>query len=844
GHTEPPMPFGISFAEEEIVVADQEPGATELGTSTETLDSNYLGKPVGYPPAVDDQEVPSTPLLRRPRPYAITPGENTVRMAVAPERFQYASHAHTDAPQHSEVQHLDHPTPYPPMPAPMVGQGLDPVHMPMPRPYIPDYNQHEYGSDQGHSQSAGQARELPRSMPKPELYPPQIITDQELNDRLRLEQLKKENEEMGRELLRGQERNRRHTMIIQNLELQGQGYSQFSSLGPPLATHGNTSDEYQHFQSQYPGHPEYTAYAHQQQQQQQQQQQHQEQHQEQQKIGFIPQFQHQHHQQQPGFPHHPSNQQLYQSYCSGYASDPNAPSFKGSVINGGQDQPLDQADYYTFQSYGGYSNQITSGAIANWQQQPGFVYQQQHPYHPSLSPAQQQQQYVLSLQQQQQQSPTYQHDGYVDGGPHQTHAHVAHTTSSYVNEDNFVPTISPSISLPTTTAAIAASPITPAATIATATMQLISTIPTPTSHDEPLPKISAKLTPTSPDKPLPKIPTKSASASLDEPLRENDASSADVLPQIRANPIKVPIRRAPHAILTEEQLKLAAAAAAAEVNEAEEQTVPAQDPPSTSTSTSTPALKVAAETPEQPSEDPVKEHEAPTNHGGDIGTGPTKWNQEQHHKAQQGATGYNKEDEEDEEETLQRSVGKIRITPRSTPIRTIPALIPKPNQAASSATASSLDSTATSVPSPSRSPAPTLSSNQQSVKRISQVFAPFPGQRPAPRVTPRPAPRPAIGGMAKASQGSLSVADQTVLDTTSSNGNSQTDSQGSDSHPPEPPSSSPPVQNTLLARSPSSPTSSYSSGSSRPAVPKKPLALRSPRSPTTEQTVATTVVAE
>ncbi|KAF8937951.1 hypothetical protein EDD21DRAFT_365782 [Dissophora ornata] len=723
-HAESPAAFGVSFAEEETVLTDQDEGArfatpsSTHSAATSGHDHGYprVSLPGSYPIAAattegDEDEVPSTPLLRRTRLNVKTPetgaGQRPMSMmdpsAAAAASSQNASHVHpiSEASQHSDSQqpnHPPHPALYPPAQIPVSPVGPEPIHMAMPQPFIPDYSR----------------QDLPHTMPQPALYPPQIISDQEYQDRLaneRLEQLRKQTEEMQRELLRSQEQQRLHAMTIQNLEMQGQvpspGYPPYSHNPPIGPAHDHASDEYQ---EQYAGHHSYSQYPHPQ--------------------GYLQQQQ-SHQNYQPQFPH---QQQVYQGYHAEYANEPVPLPYNGPMMNG-QDQ-----QFNNYGQYGGYTNQTNT---SNWgpglqQQHPGYMQQQQqqqhHQYPSSLSPAHQhqlylqQQQQQLQQQQQQQQLPPGQQDGYVEPSSQRTQGAVTYSVSPYGDAYDFGPAptgarLSAAVTQPTSTTAI-----------------------TPGGQEP-----------------------------------ENDASSANVLPQIRANPVKAPVRRGPQAILPDEQQQEAAQGSQASQGHG--------DTDSNSQSESLPPSSVGsgvsnqgvAATDVDPNQRPVSSHSS-----------KNRVEEEEH-----------QENEQEEEEVLQRSM-------RKSDVASIQASAPSP--------------------APRRSPVPSLTPAVRPANRASQVF-PFPTLQPALRSAPRPSLRPAArpvvaGGMASASlETTPSVAKES--DDNSMNINMRSMAIATESEHIKGRSSGPSAENEV--QEPPTPTrsNSASSDTKKPLVPKKPLALRS-----------------
>ncbi|KAF9980850.1 hypothetical protein BGZ65_004603 [Modicella reniformis] len=779
--------FGVSFTEEETVLTDKDPEDNHTSISSSAHVTGNPGRDhrlsgsltTRYPVPnntshsrrgieTEEEEVPTTPLLRRPRPYHKVPDVGvsaTTGPAGGSANTQYPPRSHSETPPLSrpEAQLLSHHhMMYPPP------QNPDPPIMSMPQPHIPDFNGQEYSRTINQSQGLGQAHEIPRSKPPPAMYPPQIISEQDLQDRLaaeRLEVLKKQNEEMQRELLRRQQEEQKLHMLNMQGPLPSSGY-------PPYSQQEHTPEEYppQPIQSQFPVHSPYGSYSqHPGYLQQQQNQQ-----------NYSNQFPHQQQQQQ-------QQQQVFQVYRAEYANDPNSSLYNGHMMNG-QDPQFNQSDLY-YAQYGGYSNQANPVGGSNWgpnhQQYGSFTQQQQHQNQQHQNQHQQQhqplQQYPLSLstsqlymqqqqqlqqqqQQQQQQKQQQQHpdhqqrDAYVDPSSQRTQGAVAYAVSAY-NGYEFGPA---PVGIEVSVASLRGPPPPP---------------PTP-----------------------PPPPPPVATAEPEGP--ENNADSANVLPQIRANP--APVRRAPQAILTEQQLQEAAARAA---EAAEEDREPHSPQPGTT-------------------EDSTSVQSAPANQASQD-LGPSS------------ETGAEAGEEDEEEEVLQRSVRRMNITPTSAPTSTISC----PNLAAPVSSPRRSPS-----PSPRPTPLPSLRpsgnssrSDPQVARRVSQVF-PFPGQRAIPREPPVPVPRPTtiFGGVMATSSSSQEPTTNSLEDGDRHNflvvntSRSQQDNNNTEEAAQSSSSSSSPAPQT-----PSTPIIRSPSDGKRPVVPKKPLSLRSPRSTLlTEQAAA------
>ncbi|KAF9944914.1 hypothetical protein BGZ70_004225, partial [Mortierella alpina] len=268
-HPESSAAFGMNITEEETVVTDQDP-----------YEVHFVAQPMN---AVEqnDEELLATPLLRRHKPISSTPEASSAESAAAA-----------------------HQAPYPPSSPSAASRMAHPMQMPMPMPFIPDYKQHQFAASLDHTQGQGQgtmqAQDIPRSIPEhvPALYPPQIISEQDLQERLaqeQLENLKRQNQEMERKIFLGQEQQRLHALTIQNIEMQGgvvpQGYPPYSHMGGAVgSSHEPAQEEYrdhaQSMHSQQSSHGSFSPYGQQQGFVQQQQQHPSMQHQLQQQQGF------------------------------------------------------------------------------------------------------------------------------------------------------------------------------------------------------------------------------------------------------------------------------------------------------------------------------------------------------------------------------------------------------------------------------------------------------------------------------------------------------------------------------------------------------------------------------
>ncbi|KAG0213957.1 hypothetical protein BGX28_003135 [Mortierella sp. GBA30] len=757
-HPESTVAFGVNITEEDTVLTDQDSQeahfsaqfSSPYGSSKpEHERANSYSVPGGYPPKntanLEDEDIPSTPLLRRPRPVA------NVTETVASSSLDVTTSAHQ--------------LPYPP-PSPGVSSRLPlPMQMPMPMPYVPDFHQKQYGQGQGQGQGHGQqTQEVPHSVPEtiPALYPPQIISEHELQERLaqeQLEQIKRQNEEMERKIYLGQQEHQRlHALSLQSMEMQGaQAVSGYPGSQQEYVDHT------QQMQSQFTNQGSYPPFA-QQQQQQQQQQQHQQQKYQQ---GYMAQH---------SLQQQPQQQQGYHIYPPEHVS-----SQYNAVVNSSQEQ------FNYQQQYGGYSNQNITSNTTNWgshpHQNPGYMQhhqqqQQHHHQHPSsLSQAQQQQLYQQQQQQQQfqQQLPPGQQDPNGYSAQHLHANNVTYSVSPHGQEYDFTPAIVPG----------------PVAS----TAEVVTSISAPISTSASTSTSTAAAA--------------AASTDLSDSTPENDASSPAVLPQIRANPVKTPVRRGPQAILSDEQKEAAANAlkeeekekeiqeqdgdqapeedeaqqSRSDVNETEagssEEKNLAQDEDITEANSCKELPSITKELPAVPPSTPIsKAHKSSEK-------------QDNEHEVMD-----EEEEEEEEEEVLHRSVRKMRISP----------VVSSPSAPA---------------PVPGTLPATSL----RPAGNRTSVFAPFP-PRAAPRPAPRPSPRPVsvmledpiktaekeVKPVAVDSSGSVS--DDGSAPTAATSGGGPKNMQSTESI----------KRLSMLHRAPSLP----------PVVPKKPAALRSPRSPTSE----------
>ncbi|KAK3810452.1 MAG: hypothetical protein JOS17DRAFT_764366 [Linnemannia elongata] len=390
------------------------------------------------------------------------------------------------------------------------------------------------------------------------------------------------------------------------------------------------------------------------------------------------------------------------------------------------------------------------------QQYSGYIQQQQQQqqYPASLTPAQlqqlqQQQQYQQQLQMSPEDSPK---NGYAgDRRLHRVQS-VSYSTSPFGHEYDFGPV---------------------EAKIGTGIVRMQQPVQQPAQPSQPAKKQSPPATPVH--------------------EHENDANSANVLPQIRAKPANIANRRAPHVILSEAEQEAAAKAlkemqeeeeAEADVaaTEVSEETVVERKMPLPAKDKMLPAIRQSSR---------PQTTEAAT-YGVERAEAQESENQEQQRgNGQEDEQHKGVDEEDDEEETLHRRVRRMHVSPR-------PAVY---------------------TPKPTPQPAPPTSQERQK-ERLSTPTQPQPenpvaAPRPSPRPSPRPAPRP-VGGMARSSQEPLSVGVSGHCA-----GNSES-SEGESMTPMTPMTSTEPSVDTKrmsLHRSPSSP----------PVVPKKPLALRSPR---------------
>ncbi|KAG0039695.1 hypothetical protein BGZ82_007137 [Podila clonocystis] len=688
--------YGMHITEEETVMSDIAP-RPQVGAVN----------PISYIPATSytpgrvevdhGEEVPSTPLIRRSRPLPALPeveqAENTAMLNV-----HHNHHGH---------HHHYQPVPTPvlqPMTIPVPGQ----VKMPMPQPFVSDYGHQEYNS---HNHIHGQNFRHDHHQPvEPAMYPPQIISEQDLQERLakeQLEQIKKRNEAMERELLKNQEV---HALAMKTMELQGstlpQVYNVHSAqIHPGPGMHGHDlSPEAFHDQSlahnhaqspnNYPPHSHSHSY----------QQYTNNQGYPQQQFGQNQQqgFQQQSFQQQ---------QQGYQGYNGEYVQDTNGAYSGATGIMNGQDASYHQGgnDNYGYQ-YSSYSN----NTMGNWShsQQQQFMHQHQQQQ-------QHQQQHVYPsppnhVHQQQQQQQQLQHDGYIDRRLQRVRSVVTYSTSPHGREYDFGPVEGE-----------------------------------PSSTSSPTSEVSSTSTPNQGEEPV------------------------EILPQIRANPIKVHNRRAPQAILTEEQ-KEAAANALSEMNREEEDEPEQAEQPEDQNPEAEETSEPVEPTPQAVKcvEEQGKEVEAESPH--EAQTPP----QEEPSLEQQRAD--EDDEEEEEEEVLHRSVRKLVVS---------------------------------SSPNPVRAPSP-------GGQRTNPVFSPFPNPRPAPRPAPRPVPRP-ISVLVKPSVESLKASSPSPVPEHAEVEYTNSPTRSSQASPVPSTSSQ---ESKRLSRTPSLP----------PVVPKKPLALRSSRTPVLE----------
>ncbi|KAF9083860.1 hypothetical protein BGX23_011069 [Mortierella sp. AD031] len=780
-HAESAAAFEVTI--EETVVDDQQSEAAHFGASYGQYNPSRPGQQGAFTASnahvlgSEDGEVPSTPLIRRNRPKVPEPAvaamvSSSTADSSAVLNNHYGYPANSTIPQHQHPHHADASGQYanhtyqegantqPPIPG-----GVQ-MQMPMPLPYVSDYNRTEYPMDHGRAnqpqdmshpnQQAHSAQHVSESHSA--LYPPQIISEEELKERLaqeQLEQIKKRNEEILREIYLGQEQQRLHALTIQNLEMQGHihpqqhgqhAYTPYSQMGGPGAMHDGGQDAL-HAQNQFQGQAAYMS-----------------------NQGFQ---QHQHVQQQG-----------YQ----GYQGDQSVANYNGVMMNG-QEPGGHQGDMYNYQHYPGYNHGNMASGTSNWnaqqqqqhhqqqqqqhqqhqqqqhqQQYSGYVQQQQQhqqqqqqQYPSPLTPAQlkllqQQQQYQQQLQMSPEEPPK---NGYADHRLQRVQS-VSYSTSPYGHEYDFGPV---EMKIGSGIVRMQQQPVQP---------------PEPVKKQE---------------KQVPATP----------PGQENNADSANVLPQIRAKPANLAGRRAPQVILSEEQQE-AAAKALKEMNEDEGE----EDTADTEVSEETvvdrgmqqPAKEkslspIRLETRLKPAKDIIHEVEQ---------IEEPQDTEKRNDGGAQVETQHVDEEEDEEEETLHRRMHKLRVSPR-------PAVY---------------------TPKPTPMPAPPTSQERKKGPLLTPteletpVAAPVAAPRPSPRPSPRPAPRP-VSGMARASQEPLSIGtnghraysseDRKSLSSVTSESRS---TEGDCMTPTEP---SFEAKRMSLHRSPSSP----------PVVPKKPLALRSPR---------------
>ncbi|KAF9901650.1 hypothetical protein EC991_005837 [Linnemannia zychae] len=744
-HAESPAVFAMNISEEETIVSDSQAEAGRFGAHNQFNHDKpgQLGVySAAHAQAADDGEVPSTPLLRRnrpkvPQPAVATKVASTVADPSAIPNNQYGYPA----------SHASHQAVYPGQGANMQVPGTEmPMPMPMPQPYVTDYNR---TGDQGHTKQTQDmshtnhqthsAQHVPETHPA--LYPPQIISEDELKNRVALEQLeqiKRRNDEILRDI---QEQQRIHALTMQNLEMQGHHHhqQQQGQHGYPSYSHaGGMHDGGQdalHVQGQFQGQTPYMT-----------------------AQGFPQHVQHQHSHQQQG----------YQGYQGEYSADQSAANYNGGILNG--QEPVHQGDMYNYQQYQGYNHGIMTSSAPNWnvqQQYPGFnqqqqqqsmqqQQQQQQQYPASLSPAQlqqlqQQQQYQQQLQMSPVEPTTPTTNGYADHRLHRVQS-VSYSTSPYGHEYDFGPV--------------------------EVKIGGIVRMQQPVQPPVPVKRLSPPVT----------------------PEHENDANSANVLPQIRAKPANLANRRAPQVILSEAEQEAAAKALKEMHEEEEEEQQRLQEEESASTEVSEETVvERGMQQPQRPASDKelpevrltsrpktvhVATHESEHTAEEEVPRGGGQ-------DRQQHGNGY-EEEEEEEEESLHRRVHKMRVTPR-------PAVYtPKP----------------TPIPAP-----PTSQERKKAQLTPTQPETPVAAPRPSPRPSPRPAARP-VGGMARASQEPLSTGssghrpahseDQRSISSVAS----ETRSPEEEKFTPTEPSID--TKRMSLHRSPSSP----------PVVPKKPMALR------------------
>ncbi|GJJ69455.1 hypothetical protein EMPS_01801 [Entomortierella parvispora] len=713
-HAEAPAALGMTFTEEETVLTDYNHPGRLNPTFAHQHSNSSNSIPGAYPPSNhsradpewDEEEVPSTPLIRRQRPFSNAPDTSAPKPGTTPEQKQGAGMVtgmpaqygfripvpgEGPYPPERPLPYPSHASPYPPTSA---TTAQIPTRMPVP-----------YGFNANHHQ----AQELPQAMPEvPSLYPPQIITEHDLEERKnreKLELLKKQNEEMERGLY---ESRRVHDLTVQNMELQGvyPPYSHPTGLGGEP-----NQEEYHSYHNQHVAPSPYVQFA--------------------------------------GYPPPQHLQQGYQGYHGEYQTS--AQTYNMTPYSGAQDPNYQQGDMHNFAPYGQYNQ------TGPWSPQPlqnqGYV-----------QPPNQQQSVYPPPPGQQQQQPMHQ----------QTHYHQQqHQTSSPGHEHQHALALAPGQQQ--------GGYVDPRVPPAQNTV-VYSNSPYGEEYD--LGSPSAGTAPV-----------------------ENEASSAQVLPQIRANPPKPPpFRRAPQAILVEEssQEEVTNDLKAMDLKDSENQ-VQSQNNDLVSVE-SVPADSEDC-TQQKPSEPELSQR--PSSHSSEeSSTGRQQrrvMDDEELHE----------EEEEEEEEVLQRSSRVVRAAPRPSP-RPSPRPISmiEPTSPPASTFNNSTDSMHLSA-----TPVAPLRLNN----RTSQVFNPFPNQRTPPRPSPRPAPR-AIGGMSKASHESLPE-QTTEQDRQSDHGSFNSRSSDGKNTPPQTTTESTTPRPldvkrlSVLSRSPSVP----------PAVPKKPVGLRSPR---------------
>ncbi|KAF9539927.1 hypothetical protein EC957_004856 [Mortierella hygrophila] len=715
-HAESPAVYALNISEEETVIGDSPVQAEHLAP-------------------YDDGEVPSTPLLRRNRPVKVpepaVPGgagmvsTSGVDSKVTPNnQYGYPNNNRT-MPQHQH--HADSSGQYVNHAANQAGyQGQGPemqmqMQMPMPLPY--EYNGHTNNQPQDMSYANKQTHPAQNvSDANPALYPPQIISEDELNNRMALEQLeqiKKRNDEILRDI---QEQQRIHAITIQNLEMQG-------------TLHDGGQDTL-HAQGQFQPQTPYMS-----------------------AQGYPPPPQHV---QQ----HHHGHQQGYQGYQGDFVADQSGVTYNnGGAMNGQGQEAGHQGDMYNnYQHYQGYNHGNMNPNNSNWnaqqqqqqqqQQHSGYIQQlqqQQQQYPASLTPAQLQQ---LQQQQQYQQQLQMEPEGSLKNGYTGDHRlrrvqSVSYSTSPFGHEYDFGPV---------------------EAKVGAGVVRMQQPVQQPVQQPEPAKEQSPPTT------------------QVHE--HENDASSANVLPQIRAKPANLANRRAPHVILSEAEQEAAAKALKEmqEEEEAEEGVAATEVSEETVVEREIPLpvkdkVLVAIRQSSRPQPTEVATYEV----------GHAEEAQEVENQGQQRGSSQEEkqrrgvDEEDDEEETLHRRVRRMHVSPK-------PVMY---------------------TPKPTPQPAPPTS--QERKERLvtptqSQVETPVVAPRRSPRPSPRPAPRP-VGGMVRSSQEPLSVGVSGHRA-----GNSES-SEGEKMTPMTPTEPSVDTKRMSLHRSPSSP----------PVVPKKPLALRSPR---------------